>query len=305
MWKIGIHNCYWLGSGCDDLYSALEASAKAGVDVYEMNTGVFFQLKEEELKDFRAYAEKLGLGLSVNGGFDLSNDISADDPAIRAKGIAAARKILDGMYIVGAHSWSGINYGAWKRVPNPAYAFPKTEKERIRALSIVSLKEIIKIAEDRDVTMCFEVVNRYEQFLCNTVAEGVAMAEEVGSPRCKVLLDTYHMNIEEDSMIDAIHYAAQHKKIGEIHMGESNRRVPGTGKTNLDWPGIFGAIREISYDGLITMEPFLVEGLPISSRICVWRDLSQRADTQGFIENVRRGAAFIRSFEHVPKTADC
>lgn len=88
-------------------------------------------------------------------------------------------------------------------------------------------------------------------------------------------------------------------------MGESNRRVPGTGKTNLDWPGIFGAIREISYDGLITMEPFLVEGLPISSRICVWRDLSQRADTQGFIENVRRGAAFIRSFEHVPKTADC
>lgn len=305
MWKIGIHNCYWLGSGCDDLYSALEASAKAGVDVYEMNTGVFFQLDQGKLRDFRARAEELGLGLSVNGGFNLSNDISADAPAVRAEGIAAARKIIEGMYTVGARSWSGINYGAWKRVPDPAFAFPRSEKERIRALSVASLKEIIKIAEDRDVTMCFEVVNRYEQFLCNTVAEGVAMAEEVGSPNCKVLVDTYHMNIEEDNMIDAIHYAARRQKIGEIHVGESNRRVPGTGKTNMDWAAIFGAIREIGYDGLITMEPFLVEGLPISSRICVWRDLSQRADTQGFIENVRKGAAFIRSFECASQPAGC
>lgn len=297
MWNIGIHNGYWLGSGHDGLCDALQATAAAGADVYEMNTGEFFRLSTEELSAFRARAEELGIGLSVNGGFNLSNDISADDPATRAEGIAAARKILDGMYVVGAKSWSGINYGAWKRVPDPAHVFPRSEKERIRALSIASLKEIIKIAEDRDVTMCFEVVNRYEQFLCNTAAEGVAMAEEVGSDHCKVLLDTYHMNIEEDSMIDAIHYAAQHRKIGEIHVGESNRRVPGLGKTNLDWAGIFGAIRETEYDGLITMEPFVVEGLPISSRICVWRDLSGQAGPREFIENARRGVAFIRSFD--------
>lgn len=296
MWKIGIHNGYWLGSGHDELYSALQATAEAGADVYEMNTGEFFRLNQAELKDFRARAGELGIGLSVNGGFNLSNDISADAPATRAEGIAAARKILEGMYIVGAKSWSGINYGAWKRVPDPARVFPPSEKERIRGLSIASLKEIIKIAEDREVTMCFEVVNRYEQFLCNTVAEGVAMAEEVGSPNCKVLVDTYHMNIEEDSMIDAIHYAARHQKIGEVHVGESNRRVPGIGKTNLDWPAIFGAVRETGYDGLITMEPFVVQGLPISSRICVWRDLSGPAGPREFIENARRGVDFIRSF---------
>lgn len=297
MWKIGIHNCYWLGSGHDELFSALKASARTGADVYEMNTGVFSQLDGNGLADFKKAADELGIGLSVNGGFNLNNDISADDPAVRKKGIEHARKIIEGMRVVGAKSWSGINYGAWKRVPDPAFAFPYAEKERIRDLSVASLKEIMKIAEDNDVTLCFEVVNRYEQFLCNTIAEGVAMAEMVDSKNCKVLVDTYHMNIEEDSITDAIRYADAHGMIGEVHVGESNRRVPGTGKTHMDWPAIFGTLKDIGYDGLITMEPFIVEGLPISSRICVWRDLSQGMDADGFIENVRQGVKFIRSFE--------
>ena len=297
MWKIGIHNCYWLGSGHYELNSSLKASAAADVDVYEMNTGVFSQLNRIELLEFQKMATDLGLGLSVNGGFNPATDISADDASIRKNGIELARRIIEGMRVVGAKSWSGINYGAWKRVPDPAFTFPAKEKERIRALSVASLKEIIKIAEDNDVTMCFEVVNRYEQFLCNTVAEGVALAEEVGSGNCKVLVDTYHMNIEEDSITDAIRYASTHGKLGEIHVGESNRRVPGTGKTHMDWPAIFGTIKDIAYDGLITMEPFIVQGLPISSRICVWRDLTEGISSEGFIENVRKGVSFIRHFE--------
>lgn len=297
MWKIGIHNCYWLGSGHDDLYSALKASARSGADVYEMNTGVFSQLDRNGLSEFKKLADDLGIKLSVNGGFNPPTDISADDGAVRAEGIALARRIIEGMRVVDAHSWSGINYGAWKRVPDPAFAFPYSEKLRIRELSIASLKEIMKIAEDNDVTLCLEVVNRYEQFLCNTIAEGVEMAEAVASPCCKVLVDTYHMNIEEDSITDAIRYADAHKMIGEVHVGESNRRIPGTGKTHLDWPGIFAVLRDIRYDGLITMEPFIVQGLPISSRICVWRDLTQGIDSEGFVENVRKGVQFIRSFE--------
>jgi len=296
MWKIGIHNCYWHGSGFDELHAALRASAKTGVDVYEMNTGEFFRLNHDELRVFRKEAEDLGLGLSVNGGFNPTNDISSPDPAIRAKGLEAARTIIEGMHVVGAKSWSGINYGAWKFVPDPAFAFPYEEKQRRQDQSIASLKEIMKIAEANDVTMCLEVVNRYEQFICNTIAEGVYIAESVASPNCRVLVDTYHMNIEEDSITDAIRYAAEHGMIGEVHVGESNRRVPGTGKTHLDWAGIFGTLNEVGYDGLITMEPFIVQGLPISSRICVWRDLSNGVDSQGFIDNVSKGAAFIRSF---------
>lgn len=303
MWKIGIHNGYWNGTGFDRLGDALRASAESGVDVYEMNTGVFFQLDRNERLAIRNRAEALGLSLSVNGGFNPANDISADDPAVRKKGIEAARTILEGMRDVGANVWSGINYGAWKRVPDPACAFPCSEKQRIRALSIASLREIMKIAEDNGITLCLEIVNRYEQFLLNTVEEGVSMAQEVGSQNCKVLVDTYHMNIEEDSITDAIRFASAHNMLGEVHASESNRRVPGTGKTHMDWPGIFGALNDVGYDGLITMEPFVVQGIPQSSRICVWRDLSQGLDSQGFILNAQKGAAFIRGFDRGRKAS--
>ena len=297
MWKIGIHNCYWLGSGNDELYDALNASAASGADVYEMNSGVFTKFSRDELVDFKKRADDLGLGLSVNGGFALDTDISGDDPSARRKGIDLARTIIEGMAIVGAKSWSGINYGAWTRVPDPGSCLTREGKARVRDQSVASLKEISKVAENNDVTLCFEVVNRYEQFICNTIAEGVDLAERVGSGSCKVLIDTFHMNIEEDSITDAIRYANDHNCIGEVHVGESNRRIPGTGKTHLDWPAIFGTLKDIRYDGLITMEPFLVDQLPISSKICVWRDLTGGIDAEGFIENVRKGVKFIRSFE--------
>ena len=62
------------------------------------------------------------------------------------------------------------------------------------------MREAIKTAEDCDVIFCVEVVNRFEQFMMNTAAEGIAFAQEVGSPNCKILLDTFHMNIEEESI---------------------------------------------------------------------------------------------------------
>ena len=64
----------------------------------------------------------------------------------------------------------------------------------------------------------------------------------------------------------------------------------------MDWEGFFGTLRDIGYEGMITMEPFLVQGLPISSKICVWRDLSREAAPEGFIDMVRTGAGFIRGF---------
>lgn len=62
----------------------------------------------------------------------------------------------------------------------------------------------MKVAEDCGVLYCCEVVNRFEQYLLNTAKEGVEFVKRLGSPNARVLLDTFHMNIEEDSMVDAI-----------------------------------------------------------------------------------------------------
>lgn len=296
MWMVGIHNCYWVGTGHESMEQALAASAKAKVDYFEASAPVIGGLEPGARREIKKQAEELGLGLSANGGFGLETDISSDDAAVRKKGIELAKRMIEGMDQMNIRSWSGINYGAWKILPRPGTSFSMDQKRKAWENSVRSLREILKTAEDYQVTVSLEVVNRYEHFLLNTIEEGVRMAEETDSGFCKVLLDLYHMNIEEDDIDEAVRHAYLHNKIGEIHIGETNRRVPGTGKSHLDWTGFFGTLKQIGYEGMITMEPFLVPGLPVSSKICVWRDLSGQADPEQFIEKVRAGAEFVRGF---------
>lgn len=296
MWKVGIHNCYWIGSGFESMDQVLEASAESGVDYLEVSAAAMEGLDPGQRESIRQKALGLGLGLSANGGFGPETDIASDDPAVRRRGIELAKRIIEGLSRMDITSWSGVAYGAWKMLPAPGSIFTADHKKQAWEHSVNSLKEILRTAGDYQVTLSLEVVNRYEHYLLNTAEEGVRMAEETESCFCKVLLDSFHMNIEEDDMGEAIRHAYLHDKIGEIHIGEANRRVPGTGKSHMDWTGLFGTLRDIGYEGMITLEPFLVQGLPISSKICVWRDLSRQADPEAFADMIRTGAGFVRGF---------
>lgn len=274
----------------------MKASKEAGTDYYEISAIQVEHYTESRRKEIKNLAESLELGLAANGGFGVKNDIASEDDAIRRRGIEEAKRIIQGLSQMGISSWSGINYGAWKQVPEPGSVFSPDEKRRIWERSVQSLREIMKTAQDYQVTMCLEIVNRYEQYLINTVYEGVEMARAVDSPCCKLLLDSYHMNIEEDSFREAIFLGAASHMIGEVHVSEPNRKVPGTAKTHMDWADFFGGLKEISYEGIITMEPFLVAGYPISSKICIWRNLSGAGVRERFVEYVKTGAEFVRNW---------
>src|SRR5438045_9134963 len=87
---------------------------------------------------------------------------------------------------------------------------------------------MVKTAEGRGVVLLAEVINRLEEFMINTAAEAVAYVEEVASPACKILLDTFHMNIEEPSLGGAIRHAGKHLR--QLHLGETDRKPPGPGR---------------------------------------------------------------------------
>ncbi len=295
MAKIGIHNGYWVGTDYSDMFDAMAQAAKAGADVYELDTWSIYEKSTRELAEIRSCAKDLNLQLICNGGFTPDNDIAADDPAVRQKGIDMACRVLKNMEAVGVNSWSGINYSAWLRLP-PRPVFTMADKEHYSGLSANSLRIIVEAAKNAGVKYCLEIVNRYEQFLINTVAEGVALAERVGSDNVKLLLDVYHMNIEEDSITDAIRYAASKNRIGELHVGESNRRIPGVGATHMDWASIFGTLQDVGFEGPITMEPFVLMGSPLAYDIGVWRDISEGKNSAQLAADVATGIRFIRSF---------
>ena len=164
-----------------------------------------------------------------------------------------------------------------------------------KELSIESLQKILPTAEAVGVDYSFEVCNRYEQFLFNTAKEAVAFAEATGSPRAKVHLDTYHMNIEEDNMYAAIAYAGVSGRLGHLHVGESNRRIPGVGASQIDWAMFGKAVNMAGYQGAIIMEPFVLTAAHNAVRTRTWRSLSGGAGVDKLIEDARTGGRFLRS----------
>ena len=212
-------------------------------------------------------------------------DPSSRDAATRRKGIRFLQDAVLAMHELGGTCLSGILYGCWPS------KLPMGEDKRARTdLSVESTREAIKSAEDHGVIFNMEVVNRFEQFMMNTAAEGVEYAERVGSSNCRILLDTFHMNIEEESMSEPI--LSTGPKLGHFHLGETNRRPPGRGR--MPWPKIFGALKAINYQGAIVMEPFVKPGGEVGRDISVYRDLTHGLDID---DEAACSAKFVRSLE--------
>ena len=154
------------------------------------------------------------------------------------------------------------------------------------------MREIIKTAEDCGVTYCVEAVNRFETCVINTAAEALAYVEQIDSPNIGVLLDTYHMNIEETSFAEAIRLAGS--RLTSFHTGENNRTAPGRG--HLDWDEIFGTLKEIGYTGRIISEPFPNMGGEVGRDIKVWRDLMSDNSEAALDAEAARLLAFEKKY---------
>jgi D-psicose/D-tagatose/L-ribulose 3-epimerase len=240
-------------------------------------------MNDAERDALKSAIADIGLSLTYSIGMTADMDLVSEDTATRRKGIAFLQQVARAMKHMGGTVLAGINYSSW-----PRKLLPDEDKQTLTDRAIEGVREAIKAAEDNDVIFCVEVVNRFEQFIMNTAAEGIAFAERVGSPNCKILLDTFHMNIEEDSLRGSIVEAG--KWLGHFHLGETNRRPPGRGR--IPWSEIFGALREINYQGAVVMEPFLLPGGEVGRDISVYRDLLGSADLD---EEAARSVQFVRS----------
>jgi D-psicose/D-tagatose/L-ribulose 3-epimerase len=262
--KIGIYYAYWTHNWDADFVPYVAKVKRLGFDILEVNSGTVTNLPDRGRDRLRRAAEKAGVELTYCIGLPARYDISSPDARVRREGIRFLRRSAAMLRYMGHRQLSGIIYASW-----PGKLPFGEEKRRYLDRSVRSMREVMKAAEDCGVFFNVEVVNRFEQFLLNTAAEGVAYVRRVGSPHCRVLLDTFHLNIEEDSIRDAI--VATGGRLGHFHLGETNRRPPG--RVRMPWDEIFGALRAIGYSGAVTMEPFLMPGGEVGRDISVYRDM--------------------------------
>jgi sugar phosphate isomerase/epimerase len=113
-----------------------------------------------------------------------------------------------------------------------------------------AMRQVSDYIENKNCSVAIEAINRYENNYLNTSAELAAFIDRVGAPKIGMLLDSFHMNIEETDNAEAIRAAGA--RLMHYHVAENTRWYPGQGQT--DFSNILHALQEIHYSGWISME---------------------------------------------------
>ncbi|MCD4687578.1 MAG: sugar phosphate isomerase/epimerase [Anaerolineae bacterium] len=221
------------------------------------------------------------LVVSVCAAMGPDRDLIHEDPAIRDSGVAYIKHIVDAAQTLGAVNVVGPLYSAVGRV------WQMTDEERARDtdLLVVQLKALVAYAGDRGVTLCVEPLNRFETSFINLAAQAIEVVDRVDHPACKIMLDTFHMNIEEKSLGDAIRAVGD--RLAHVHACENDRGAPGSG--NVAWDDVAAALKAINYDGPLVIESFTSKVKSIARAAAIWRPLAPTQD-----DLAQAGVAFLK-----------
>jgi D-psicose/D-tagatose/L-ribulose 3-epimerase len=142
---------------------------------------------------------------------------------------------------------------------------PPTTSER--QVVVETLAVVAEEAKRRGITLGFEVCNRYETYLYNTLADGREAIKLIGADNIQLHADTYHMNIEEEGFHDPLVNAAD--VLGYIHMSESHRGLVGSG--TVYWDDVFRGLADARYAGPLVLESFAAINPDLAAATCLWR----------------------------------
>lgn len=273
--KYGVHAGLWMAQWTDELTPILRTVADLGFDGVEVS---LLGMNDDKAKALGKAVRDHGLQVTCSDGLSVEKDITSDDPEVRQAGIEYLRWAVRTTATIGSQGLAGVVYAPWG-VYEPA-------NKAIRAQR--SAQAFAAIDDDLNalgVTLGIEAINRFETDLVNTSAEAVAMADASGSDRVGVLLDTFHLNIEEKDVEGAIVGAAN--KLVHFHVSDNDRGVPGSG--HVPWDEVKRGLARINYDGWIVAEMFVIAGNPASNDLNIWRNIEPDAN-----DAAARALAFMR-----------
>ena len=262
MSKLGVHALVWVGGWSEaESEKAVRSTAELGYDFIEIPLlnpyGFPVELTRRQL-------EQHGIGATASLGLSATTDISSEDPETVRRGEDLLGTAVSVVRDLGASHFCGVIHSALQK-----YMAPRTERGVANVVEV--LGRIADKAQAAGITVGVEVVNRYETNVVNTAAEVVALIERIGRPNVFAHLDTYHMNIEEGFVGQAIEQCGRH--LGYFHIGESHRGYLGTG--TVDFTAVFRSLARVGYDGPIAFESFssAVVDPVLSNMLGVWRNL--------------------------------
>ena len=287
----GIYYAYWEREWSGDYLHYIEKVADLGFDILEIAAGPLPEYTPAQFSELRECAQAHGIRLTVGYGPAPENNIASADPKVREHALAFYEDLFQRMEKIGATLIGGALYSCW-----PIDYSKPVDKKGDWERGIEGVARLGRIGMDWGIeTIGMEVLNRFENHVLNTAREGAAFVQSVRqlesrATNIKVMLDTFHMNIEEQSIGNAIRTAGD--LLGHFHTGECNRMVPGQGRT--PWREIHDALADIGYDGTVVMEPFVIPGGTVGRDIRIWRDLVENISEEALDKDAEEALRFQR-----------
>jgi D-psicose/D-tagatose/L-ribulose 3-epimerase len=275
----GIHSLLFNETFIEKDLPLLDKCKKLGFDAVEI---IPFDPDKFPAAKVRQVARDIGLIINLGYGMPAEYNIISPDPAVRKAGLDFSRRLVDLSVEAGARVFGGMIYCGW------GYLTGRMRTGQEWNWAVEGYREVAAHAlqADPSLVLGIEPVNRFESHLINIAADACKFIEDVGLPNVKVHLDTFHMIREEDDFAGAVR--ATGKNLGYVHACENQRGVPGRGL--VPWVSFFEALREVGFDGCVTIESFDPDMEKIAKLCCIWRRLADSPE-----QLASEGLKFLKS----------
>jgi D-psicose/D-tagatose/L-ribulose 3-epimerase len=270
--KFGVSTWLWTSPFTTDSISLFPKIKSMGFDAVEIP----IEYPEKiDAKKVKASLEANGLEPIVCGAFGPTRDLTNDDPGVHENCFQYIRQGLDLCNEWDAKFLAGPMYSAVGKARMLSPELRKVEWER----AVTNLNKVCKMAQERNLEIALEPLNRFESDMVNTAEDVLRLINDINHPAAKVLLDGFHMAIEERNIEHAI--TSVGNKLIHVQVSENYRGTPGTGQT--PWDAFKKGLQNINYNGVISIESFTPDVKELAGAVCIWKTLAPTQD--GFAQN--------------------
>ena len=267
--KFGVNTMIWSGEYDRQIQGLLPRIQENGFDGIEFP---LFRLEGFNAASVRKDTEAAGLECTVASAFLRGLSPISDDASVRARALQHLKDLLNAAAEAGAKVFCGPMYSPVGYLPGRR----RTADEWKWAVEgLQSLGDTLAASR---ITLALEPLNRFETYFLNTAADAALLCDQIAHPNVGILFDTFHANIEEKDIAGGIRTVAKHLR--HVHTCENDRGIPGSG--HVEWAGVFQALRDVEYDGWLTIESFGFNIGDISAAAAIWRDIEKTPESIAF-----------------------
>lgn len=267
--KFGVNTFIWTAGFDKSNLPLLPVIKEHGFDGVEVP---LFRPAEFAAADIRRGLEQNGLECTVCSVLVSGLSLISDDPQVRRTTRIHLEDSIKAVADVGAKIIAGPLYSPVGYLPGRR----RTAEEWKWAIE--GYQSLTPALASNGVTLAIEPLNRFETYFLNTARDVAALCDEVDHPNVGILFDTFHANIEEKDIGAGYRTAGRHLK--HVHTCENDRGIPGSG--HVEWPGVFQALRDLHYDGWLTIESFGFALGQLSAAASIWRDIEASPEAIAF-----------------------